>query len=73
MIFHDSNIQNGFSLTTKLVDRAAEYVLDLLQENLSPQYVFHNQRYTVQTVHAVTIIGKAEEVTLHDLFTLKRN
>lgn len=62
---------NGFSLTTKLVERASEYVLDLLQKNLAARYVFHNQRYTVQTVHAVSVISKAEEISLHDQFTLK--
>ncbi|MCB0667597.1 MAG: hypothetical protein KDC80_17330 [Saprospiraceae bacterium] len=71
MILQDSELKNGFSLTTKLVERASEYVLDLLRENLSAKYVFHNQRYTVQTVHAVSIISKAEEINLHDQFALK--
>lgn len=71
MILQDSTSTNGFSLTTKLVDRASEYVLELLEENLGPEYVFHNQRYTVQTVHAVALISQAEEVALHDQFVLK--
>lgn len=71
MILQDSTPMNGFSLSTKLVERASEYVLELLNENLSPKFVFHNQRYTVQIVHAVSVISKAEEVALNDQFILK--
>ncbi|MBK8505337.1 MAG: hypothetical protein IPL46_25930 [Saprospiraceae bacterium] len=71
MILQDSTTDRGFSLSTKLVDRASEHVLELLQEHLSPKFVFHNQRYTVQAVHAVSLISKAEEITLQDQFSLK--
>ncbi|NND31594.1 MAG: hypothetical protein HKN76_03315 [Saprospiraceae bacterium] len=60
-----------FSLSTKLVEQAAEHVLNLLSDNLPPEFIFHNQRYTVQTVHAVTQISEAEEMHLHDRFILQ--
>lgn len=71
MILKDSALYDGFSLTPKLVEQASEYVLELLQESLSPDFVFHNQRYTVQTVHAVSLISKAEEISLQDQLMLK--
>ena len=71
MILQDSTTERGFSLSTKLVERASEHVLELLHEHLSPKFVFHNQRYTVQSVHAVSLISKAEEITLQDQFSLK--
>jgi len=71
MILQDSTPIDGFSLSTKLVERTSEYVLDLLQKDLSSKFVFHNQRFTVQTVHAVSVISKAEEVALNDQFVLK--
>lgn len=61
----------SFSISTKLVERASEYVLDLLSNKLDAKYIFHNQRYTVQTVHAVGIIAAAEELPLHDQLILQ--
>lgn len=71
MILQDSTPKKGLSLSTKLIERASEFVLELLQESLSPTFVFHNQRYTVQTVHAISLISKAEEMSLQDQFILK--
>ena len=69
-------IKNGtlitdFVLSTKVVERAAEHVLDLLSEKLPSKFIFHNQRYTVQTVHAVEQIARAEEIPLHDQLLLQ--
>lgn len=66
----DGTLQS-FSLSTKLIERASEHVLDLLGKKLHTKYIFHNQRYTVQTVHAVTLIAAAEELPLHDQLILQ--
>jgi len=60
MSFNHSNLESRPS--TSLVERASVFSLDLLDKQLNRKYIFHNQRYTAQTVHAIHLISEAEEL-----------
>lgn len=45
-----------------LADQVSSHVLQLMSQKLSPDYIFHNQRFTVLVVHAVRAIAKGESL-----------
>ncbi len=49
-----------------LVSRASDFVLKLMAEGNCEHNVFHNQRHTVQAVHAVKEIGLAMNLSDHE-------
>ncbi len=55
----------------KIAERAQDFVLDLLSTTLQSNYVFHNQRLTVLTVHAVRTIGLHENLSHDDIRRLE--
>ena len=47
----------------EILETTSSYVLDLLAKQLDPKILFHNQRHTVQCVHAVQEITDAMQLS----------
>ena len=67
--------EDSLDLQTKrlgqIVQRAADFVLDLLSTSLQSRFVFHNQRLTVLTVHAVRQIGLHQNLSQDEIHRLE--